>query len=143
MEKSKLFRNVTILGLIFGLAVWMCFYSNLIFKNTQQSFPVIAEILFALLFTSFLGVVFGETTKWFIKRNKENIQDLIKILNSSIKIIIFLFFILFFVVLIPNKIDTLIKVSILWTLITFWPLCIYVWSREKIFLKKSPLMKGV
>ena len=71
MKKGELIRSVTILGLLFGLLIHFGFYSNLIFENIKPPFTLFQEIFFGLFFVSTIGVMFGEATKWLIRRLAE------------------------------------------------------------------------
>lgn len=136
MEKEKLLRSVTIVGLLFGLALWLCFYSNLIFKNTEISFGIVPEIFFSLLFISLSGVMFGDITAWYIKENKFEWET---ICNDSLNYLLFLSFALIVCITIGiafkeylPKNDVLKKIAIIWIILNLWPSFIYSWSRKKM-----------
>ncbi|MEK7182190.1 MAG: hypothetical protein AAB334_00915 [Patescibacteria group bacterium] len=139
MEKRKILRNVTIVGLLFGLAFWICFYSNLIFKNTEPGFTVVPEIFFALMFILFFGMEFYDITKWYIKRKGK---------NGSRWMMISLFFLNLFVLsscvfiicvsvgiilkgYLPKN-NPLEKMTILWILLNLWPLLVFIGSQKII-----------
>ncbi|MFA5838536.1 MAG: hypothetical protein WC849_01165 [Candidatus Paceibacterota bacterium] len=140
MEKRKLLRNVLIVGLFFGLAFWICFYSNTIFTNSRISFPIIGELLFSLMFVSSFGIGFYNVTNWYIKLNGKSGSDWIMINISSINLLIISSTMLIIclatsVILkafLSENTNFLEKMTILWVLINLWLLVINVGSRKVI-----------
>ncbi|TSD03511.1 MAG: hypothetical protein Athens071416_192 [Parcubacteria group bacterium Athens0714_16] len=142
MKKEKLVRSVTILGLLCGLIIHFCFYSNLIFENIKPPFTLFQEIIFGLLFISGIGVFFGEITESLVRRLNEhgaicNIS-LGLLISSSCLFVVFVFAGINFNEYFQFKNYLLEKIAILWVFFNLWPLFIYIWSRKTIFEKKCP-----
>lgn len=139
MEKRKLLRNVLIVGLFFGLAFWVCFYSNIIFTNTKASFPIIAESLFSLMFVSSFGIGFYNVTNWYIKLNCKSGSDWLMINVSSINLLTISSTMLIICLatgfILKEFLPTtsfLEKMTALWILINLWLLVVSIGSRKVI-----------
>lgn len=144
MEKRRLLRNVTIVGILFGLALWVCFYSNLIFKNAEPGFTIVPEIFFSAMFVSFFGMGFHDITNWYIKLNCKSGSDWLMINVSSTNLLTISSTMLIICVatgfilkeFLPKNTNFLEKMTTLWILINLWFLLISIGSRKVILVCK-------
>lgn len=141
MKKELVIRNATIIGLVIGMVIWICFYSNLFFKNIGSYIIISYELPFGLFFTSVIGYYFGETTKRLINKISPRQISIYSFIVLMISVSLFIVVLTGTIVTsydyIPIiKYNLLLKIGILWIIINLLPLSVFLWSKKILSSKK-------
>jgi len=137
MRKNNILKNITLVGLLFGLAIHVCFYSNIIFENTNPSFDIIPEIFLLLILASIFGLTFNNIIERYMNNADKNRWRIIY--KNSLSALLFFGFVLIILAIIDQMFgeyfqnnNLMLKIIILGFIIYFGFFIIFIESKKML-----------